>query len=56
MSLREFLSAIAPQIGAMMPDITKEEEKTMPDHRLTSDCATPSSLMRYIGRNGMSIV
>lgn len=40
MSLRERLSAIAPQMGAMIPEIRKELEKITPDQRLTSDCAT----------------
>lgn len=40
----------------MMPEMRKEAEKITPDQMFTSDCATPSSCMRYIGRKGMSIV
>ena len=55
-NFRDFLSAIAPQIGAKMPEIRNVTEKIVLLHQLTSACATPSSLMRYIGRNGTSIV
>ena len=51
-----FVSAIFPQIGAMMADTRKEAEKTMPDQILTSAWLTPSSMVRYMGRNGMSMV
>jgi hypothetical protein len=43
MSLRLFLSAIAPQIGAMIPEIAKEIAKMIPLQRFTSSCATLSS-------------
>lgn len=56
MSLREPLSDIAPQIGAKMPEIRKLTAKMMLLHQLTSSVPTPSSSMRYIGRNGMSMV
>ena len=56
MSFRERLSAMAPQIGAMTPEIRKETEKTRPLQKFARDCSTPSSSMRYIGRKGMSIV
>ena len=56
MSFLDFLSARAPQIGAQMPEIRKVTEKIVLLHQLTSACATPSSLIRYIGRNGTSIV
>ena len=56
MSFLDFLSAIAPQTGAMTPEIRKDTEKTRPDQRFTSDSGTWSSTSRYIGRNGMSIV
>jgi len=32
------------------------EEKTMPDQILTDAASTPRSLVRYIGRKGMSMV
>ena len=51
-----FVSAMRPQIGAMMAETRNEAEKTMPDQMLTSASETPSSIVRYIGRNGMSMV
>ena len=56
MSFREPLSDMAPQIGAKMPEIRKLTAKMMLLHQLTSAVDTPSSWMRYIGRNGTSMV
>ena len=56
MSRLPFVSAMRPQIGAMTAETRKVAEKTMPDQRLTSASDTPSSIVRYIGKNGMSIV
>ena len=46
----------ADYVGAMMAETRNEAEKTIPDQRLTSAAETPSSIVRYIGRNGMSMV
>lgn len=58
MAIRRFplVSAIRPQIGAMMALTKKVEEKTMPDHRFTDAASTPSSCVRYMGRKGISMV
>ena len=50
------VSAILPQIGAMIADTRNEAENTMPDQRLTDAASTPSSRVRYIGKKGISIV
>ena len=50
------VSAILPQIGAMIPPIRKVMEKIAPFHIFTSSALTPSSFIRYIGKKGISMV
>ena len=50
------VSAMRPQIGAMIALTMKLAENTTPAQRLTSSAETPSSCVRYIGKKGISIV
>ena len=45
-----------PQMGAITAETRKVTENVMPAHMLTDASSTPSSSVRYMGRNGMSIV
>ena len=49
-------SAMRPQIGAITAEMRKVTENASPAQRLTEESSTPSSMVRYIGRNGMIIV
>ena len=55
-NLRPFLSDNLPQIGPMTALTINEIEKTTPDHILAWSAGTPNSWIRYMGKNGMSMV